>query len=244
MVTGIGQSNFVPLNPFLPTPSGAERESSASGASPPPGRTAEETAETQENRPARGENAASSLPSENTGASELTREEQLILQQLRSADLEVRRHEQAHLAAAGQYATSGASFQYQRGPDGRLYAVGGEVSISTSSEATPEATLRKARVIRRAAVAPANPSSQDRRVAAQATRLENQAHREIAQENLAEIEEKREARGVAETDRAADGSGDADGGEAGSTSSEPITRPTVSPPNPTSPAGQIIDLIG
>ena len=98
----------------------------------------------------------------------LTREEQRVVTQLRVRDVQVRAHEQAHLAAAGGYAASGASFQYQRGPDGRKYAVGGEVQIDVASESDPEKTIRKMNVVRSAALAPADPSAQDRRVAARA----------------------------------------------------------------------------
>jgi hypothetical protein len=103
------------------------------------------------------------------------------LQKLRNIDREVRAHEQAHLSAAGQYATSGASFSYQKGPDGRLYAVSGEVGIDTSAiPGDPQATLQKAQAVVQAALAPANPSAQDRRVAAQATAMAQQARVEIA----------------------------------------------------------------
>ena len=103
------------------------------------------------------------------------------LQKLKNIDRDVRAHEQAHLSAAGQYATSGASFSYQQGPDGRLYAVSGEVKIDTAAiPGDPLGTLQKAQTIVRAALAPVNPSSQDRRVAAQGAALAQQARIEIA----------------------------------------------------------------
>jgi len=112
----------------------------------------------------------------------LSSEEQQQLQQLKSRDQEVKAHEQAHLSAAGGIATGGASFTYQKGADGVNYAVGGEVSIDTSAVAgDPEATLKKAETIRRAAMAPANPSSQDRAVASQASAMANQARAELFQ---------------------------------------------------------------
>lgn len=92
-----------------------------------------------------------------------------LLRQLRQADSDVRAHEQAHLAAAGGYATGGASFTYRQGPDGKRYAVAGEVPIDISKESAPEATINKMRVVRRAALAPRDPSPQDQKVAAQAT---------------------------------------------------------------------------
>ncbi|SRR5260221_1753400 len=100
---------------------------------------------------------------------------------LAETDRHVRSHEQAHLAAAGQYARSGASYQYQTGPDGKQYAIGGEVSIDTSPvPGDPAATAQKARVVQAAANAPADPSTQDRQVAAQAARMEQQAVLELA----------------------------------------------------------------
>ncbi len=102
------------------------------------------------------------------------------LSKLKQRDREVRAHEQAHISAGGQYVRSGARFEYEEGPDGKKYAVGGEVSIDTSKiPGDPEATARKMQVIRRAAMAPASPSGQDRRVAAKATQIENRMRTEI-----------------------------------------------------------------
>jgi hypothetical protein len=81
---------------------------------------------------------------------------------------------------AGSYGGA-IHFEYERGPDGNRYAVGGEVSIDTSPESSPEATLAKARTIQRAANAPAEPSDQDRAVAAQAVQMEQVALQQIAQ---------------------------------------------------------------
>lgn len=107
--------------------------------------------------------------------------EQKVIEQLSARDREVRAHEQAHAAVAGQYASS-PTYTYQRGPDGVSYAVGGEVKIDTSPIPNdPEATLRKAEQIARAASAPAEPSGQDRAVAAQAAKMAQQARVEINQ---------------------------------------------------------------
>lgn len=109
------------------------------------------------------------------------------LEQLKQRDREVRAHELAHVAAGGQYITSGANFSYQKGPDGRLYAVGGEVSISTSEvPQDPQATLEKAMTILRAALAPADPSSQDRQVAAQAAAMAQRARAEFSSQSSSE----------------------------------------------------------
>ena len=114
-------------------------------------------------------------------AKNLDQQELAQLQQLKIRDTEVRTHEQAHLSAAGQYARGGASFTYQKGPDGASYAVGGEVGIDVSKESTPEATISKMQTIKRAALAPANPSGADKRIASQATAKESQARQELLQ---------------------------------------------------------------
>lgn len=106
--------------------------------------------------------------------------EQAEIRELAARDREVRAHEQAHMAVGGQYA-GGVSYDYSRGPDGRLYATGGSVSIDISPVAgDPAATITKMQQVQRAALAPAEPSGQDRAVAAQAAQLIAQARAEIA----------------------------------------------------------------
>lgn len=115
------------------------------------------------------------------------------IQELAARDREVRAHEQAHAAVAGQYGSS-PTYSFVRGPDGVSYAVGGEVKIDTSPiPGDPEATLRKAQLLRRAANAPAEPSSQDASVAAQAAQMELQARAELLEQQALESEEQREA---------------------------------------------------
>jgi hypothetical protein len=102
-----------------------------------------------------------------------------MVQQLRQRDQEVKTHEMAHLANAGQHARGGPTYTFEQGPDGRRYAVGGEVPIDISKEKTPEATVEKMRAVKRAALAPAEPSSADRSIASAASALESEAHREL-----------------------------------------------------------------
>ncbi len=112
---------------------------------------------------------------------QLTPEEDKQVRKLKQRDAEVRRHEQAHKSAAGGNATGAPTFEYQTGPDGKRYAVGGEVSIDTSAvSGDPQATIQKMQQIRRAALAPAQPSGQDRAVAAQAQAAEQKASSELA----------------------------------------------------------------
>lgn len=104
--------------------------------------------------------------------------EQAEISKLASRDREVRAHEQAHAAIGGLYAGA-PRYQLEQGPDGVHYAVSGEVSIDVSKAATPQETIRKAQVVRQAALAPAEPSPQDRQVAAAASRLQTQAVQEL-----------------------------------------------------------------
>ena len=132
-------------------------------------------------------------PKQGTGSMELTPEEKQQVEELKARDAEVRRHEQAHVMAGGRYIRSRAQFDYVLGPDGKLYAVGGEVQIDTSEVPDdPEATIQKAQTIRRAALAPSDPSQQDRRVAAQASQMEMEARMELARERAEEAQEQEE----------------------------------------------------
>lgn len=120
--------------------------------------------------------------SKGTSAEQLTEQEQQKLRELKIRDREVRAHEQAHSAAGGRYAGS-ASYSFQRGPDGQSYAVGGEVGIDISPVAgEPRATISKMQTVYRAALAPAEPSAQDRRVAAEAASQIVDARAELVRE--------------------------------------------------------------
>lgn len=106
------------------------------------------------------------------------------IRELQATDREVRSHEAAHKAAAGRYGGA-VSLDYQTGPDGERYAVGGEVGIDISGESTSAATIAKMQQVRAAAMAPANPSAQDRAVAAAADAKSTQAARELQSEKAA-----------------------------------------------------------
>jgi hypothetical protein len=132
----------------------------------------------------------SSSAAERKDPVQLSDKAKALLRSLQARDQQVRAHEQAHLAASGGLATSGASYTYQKGPDGVSYAIGGEVSIDVSAGRTPEETIARANTIRAAALAPADPSGQDRAVAAAASQLEQQARAEL----LAKASEKLQAK--------------------------------------------------
>ncbi|MBB1282156.1 putative metalloprotease CJM1_0395 family protein [Pseudoalteromonas sp. Hal273] len=108
-------------------------------------------------------------------------QEQQQITELKARDTEVRIHEQAHASVGGQYAGS-PSYEYQRGPDGTNYAVGGEVQIDVSEiPGDPQATIDKMQTVRAAALAPAEPSGADRSIAADATQKLAAAQAELAQ---------------------------------------------------------------
>ncbi|RMF34442.1 MAG: hypothetical protein D6754_15035 [Alphaproteobacteria bacterium] len=119
-----------------------------------------------------------------------------IVEELAKRDKEVRRHEQAHAVIGGQYAGQ-PKFTYRTGPDGRRYAVSGEVPIDVAPvRGDPEATIRKMEVVKAAALAPAEPSGADRRIAALA---DAQRLRAIAELARMKAEERARAREAAQT---------------------------------------------
>ncbi len=109
-----------------------------------------------------------------TDPRELTQEEELEVRRMAARDAEVRRHELAHASVGGPH-IGVAEYKYQRGPDGKLYAVGGRVSIDVAPAASPAATVRKMDTIIRAALAPLNPSMEDRAAAVLAWQIRQKA---------------------------------------------------------------------
>lgn len=108
------------------------------------------------------------------------KKEEEQVRQMQTRDGEVRAHERAHAAAAG--ALGGApSFTFERGPDGKSYAVAGEVQIDVSPVSDdPEATIRKMQQVKHAALAPRDPSGPDRAIAQTADAQILAAQRELA----------------------------------------------------------------
>ena len=145
---------------------------------PPPPASSEQA---EEATPPQDE-AEDAAAQDEEGSDGLTPEEEEEVADLKQRDAEVRRHEQAHAAIGGQYA-SAPRYQYETGPDGVQYAVDGEVSIAASPiPGDPEATIEKAQQVRRAALAPESPSAQDQQVAALAQQQINQARAELARQ--------------------------------------------------------------
>ncbi|MBL4639077.1 MAG: hypothetical protein JKY57_00965 [Kordiimonadaceae bacterium] len=112
----------------------------------------------------------------------LTDEELSAVSRLKGRDREVRAHEAAHATAGAGY-TGAPSYEFVTGPDGVRYAVGGHVDIDVSEvSGDPKATIAKLEVVRRAALAPARPSGQDRAVAAAASAKSQQAQAELTEQ--------------------------------------------------------------
>lgn len=117
------------------------------------------------------------------GQKELSEQDKQAIARLKETDRKVRAHEEAHIRAGGNLIRSRAQYSYETGPDNKLYAVAGEVTIDTSPvEGDPEATIRKAAHIKAAALAPADPSPQDRAVAAEADVMAMRARLELARQ--------------------------------------------------------------
>ena len=157
----------------------------------PDGRRAIDATGQQSGEQQAGEQSTEKADSGNPNRAEQLqqRQDQQLIRELAARDREVRAHEQAHAAVGGQYAGA-PSYTYQRGPDGVAYAVSGEVPISIPVAGDdPRATLAAAEQVRRAALAPAEPSAQDRQVAAQAARIALQARADIASQQTQDVAE-------------------------------------------------------
>ena len=105
---------------------------------------------------------------------------------LKQTDAHVKAHEAAHKAAGGSFAGA-AHYTYVTGPDGKKYAVAGEVPIAIKKGNTPEETIANMEIVKAAALAPSDPSPQDLKVAATAERIENQARIKLNQEKLQDL---------------------------------------------------------
>ena len=117
---------------------------------------------------------------------DLSDDEKRLVNDLQSRDAEVRTHESAHQAAVAGM-TGAATFTYQQGPDGKMYAIGGEVSISSSKGSTPQETISKAKQIIATAMAPSDPSGQDFLVASSAMMMLMKAEQQLAKASQEEM---------------------------------------------------------
>lgn len=99
---------------------------------------------------------------------DLTAAERADVTRLQQRDQQVRQEEKAHAAVAGDLAGP-INYAYQRGPDGRQYAVGGSVGIQASNPSgDPDEAKRIGARMAAAANAATNPSAHDYTAARQA----------------------------------------------------------------------------
>jgi hypothetical protein len=164
-VSAIGNNPTVNPNPAVTgRANGVERVDSARRADPEAPGSAGRSKSIDRN----GDEATVQSRPSGTDGEPLSDAEMRQIRQLEQRDREVRDHENAHASVGGPYAGS-PSYDYQRGPDGERYAIGGQVSIDYGPvRGDPEATIEKMKTVIAAALAPAEPSSKDLQIAARA----------------------------------------------------------------------------
>ena len=148
---------------------------------------------------------------------ELTEQEIRQVDKLKSREKEVITHELRHQSVGGQYA-SAPSYGKEKGPDGRSYITDGSVKISVSEESTPEKTISKMQQVYAAALAPAEPSSADRSVAAKAKSIEASARAELAEQKAEEASGPKSADKADKSDKADKAEKSGKSGESGTVS--------------------------
>jgi len=88
-----------------------------------------------------------------------------VLEKFKQSDANIKSHEQIH-ASIG-HTTAPISYTYQKGPDGKIYAVGGHVKLDTSIPNDPKAAAFKLDILQKAASAPIDSSAADNNIASQ-----------------------------------------------------------------------------
>lgn len=148
-----------------------------SGLAPLPAEASEKPGASRRALAAREDRAAAvaRLPAQLTAA------EEEAVERLRQRAAEVRQEETAHAAVAGDLAGP-IEYVYQRGPDGRQYAVGGSVGIHAAAASGDPAELRRVGArLAAAATAPTSPSARDYATARLGLRLYAEAGQEPPQ---------------------------------------------------------------
>ncbi|MBN1971608.1 MAG: hypothetical protein JXR48_12610 [Candidatus Delongbacteria bacterium] len=105
------------------------------------------------------------------------------IDKLKRREMVVKAHEQSHAAAGAM----SPNYTYTTGPDGKQYITGGEADINLSKGSTPEETIANAEKVKRAALAPSEPSAQDRAVAREAEAMILEAKKEILEREQAKF---------------------------------------------------------
>lgn len=111
---------------------------------------------------------------------ELTPQQKVEVAELKAIDSKVKAHEAAHMS--GPAASGGATFTYTKGPDGIMYATGGEVLVRIQTGSTPQETITNMQGVIATALAPADPSPQDISIASKARVIMMKVQQEFAEE--------------------------------------------------------------
>lgn len=183
VTTSIDQA-YGPGGSFYPrvttAQAGRSRVSPPVSGTQPDRRTGAEPSSSAKEKNGEETRSSSEIKSRSVSDAGLTDAEKKIVEELKQADSEIKQHEMAHLSAGAGVTTSGANYTYKTGPDGQRYAVGGDVKINMSAvPGDPQATIDKMAKVKRAALAPASPSAQDRRVASKASMLAAKAMQDL-----------------------------------------------------------------
>jgi len=133
------------------------------------------------------QNKKNASPAEKQQKQQEDLNEKIAISKMLKVERQVTAHEQAHKAAAGQYAGP-ISYDYATGPDGKKYVISGNVPINAPQGRTPEETIKIMERVKRAALAPADPSAQDVSVATQAAQIESAARAELSKKSAENVE--------------------------------------------------------
>ena len=106
-------------------------------------------------------------------------DEQRVVDKLQIRDREVRAHEMSHGIDPNLIKIGSAQFDYTIGPDGKAYATGGKVTLATGNPTSPEDAVDKAQALKKASMAPGNPSPQDFQALNAAISMEAEAQSNI-----------------------------------------------------------------
>ncbi len=91
----------------------------------------------------------------------LSDNEQKAVNELKSRDKEVRLHEAEHMRNPELISVGGPKFTYAIGPDGKAYAIGGNVTLTTGKPKSPEDAMQKAMALKNSSMGVGEPSSKD-----------------------------------------------------------------------------------
>ena len=86
-----------------------------------------------------------------------------VLEKFKSGDANIKAHEQSHASQVGT--TAPIQYNYQMGPDGKMYAVGGSVRLDTSMPQDPKQAQLKLDQLKKSASSSSDMSSADSSIA-------------------------------------------------------------------------------